>query len=56
MARDQTQPGSFSREKKEPGNEVGLEEAVVITVSLPQLEVIVSRLRKDARESTYIIR
>ena len=23
MACDQTQPGSFSREKKEPGNEVG---------------------------------
>ena len=22
MARDQTQPGSFSRERKEPGNEV----------------------------------
>ena len=24
MARDQTQPGSFSRERKEPGNEAGL--------------------------------
>ena len=23
MARDQTQPGSFSREREEPGNEVG---------------------------------
>ena len=27
VARDQTQSGSFSREKKEPGNEVGFSRA-----------------------------